>query len=145
MKKDTHFRFESAHSGIYAEPTELAALQRVAEARGLAWCDLDLAGGGTKNLFLQRCAAALKFPAGFGHNWDALADCLGDLAWLPAQGLVVRWHGGGEFARGAPVDFSIALEIFAGVADSWRSSARCMMVLLDEASRAGRVLPVPPR
>ncbi|MFA7607385.1 MAG: barstar family protein [Rhodocyclaceae bacterium] len=34
---------------------------------------------------LQQFARTLAFPAWFGHNWDALADCLGDLSWLPVQ------------------------------------------------------------
>ena len=29
---------------------------------------------------------ALRFPEWFGHNWDALTDCLLDMGWLPAAG-----------------------------------------------------------
>jgi len=34
-------------------------------------------------------AAVLQFPYYFGGNWDALAECLADLAWLPATGHVI--------------------------------------------------------
>lgn len=34
-------------------------------------------------------AAALQFPPYFGANWDAFSDCLGDLAWLHADAVVV--------------------------------------------------------
>lgn len=39
--------------------------------------------------FFTEIAAALEFPAYFGHNWDALNDCLIDMGWLPAPGYVV--------------------------------------------------------
>ena len=32
--------------------------------------------------FLDLLACKLRFPHGSGRNWDALADCLGDLEWL---------------------------------------------------------------
>ena len=38
-------------------------------------------------------ARALRFPDWVGRNWDALADALGDLSWLPAGPHVVVWAG----------------------------------------------------
>lgn len=35
----------------------------------------------TKEELLQELASKLKFPAYFGHNWDALSDCLFDIAY----------------------------------------------------------------
>ena len=34
-------------------------------------------------------AEALGFPDYFGHNWDALDECLRDLSWLPGTGYVL--------------------------------------------------------
>lgn len=34
-------------------------------------------------------AASFEFPDYFGRNWDAVADCLGDLEWLDAKGFVL--------------------------------------------------------
>src|SRR5699024_12859228 len=63
-----------------------ARLQTLAQAAGrqdlqVLW--VDLAGCRDKTELLARMADALAFPAHFGHDWDALADCLHDLALLP--------------------------------------------------------------
>lgn len=42
---------------------------------------VDLKGVRSKKVLLERLATSLKLPKHFGHNWDALADCLMDDAW----------------------------------------------------------------
>jgi hypothetical protein len=37
-------------------------------------------------------ATKLRFPSYFGHNWDALEECLCDLSWLGDQPRVVIVH-----------------------------------------------------
>jgi hypothetical protein len=144
MKKDAGIRFDPAYNGVYAAPSALGPLRQAAAAGGLAWCELDLKDVHDKPAFLARCAAVLQFPQGFGLNWDALADCMEDLAWQPPQGLVLHWHGGGGFVRRAPADLTTALEIFAAAAAYWSTRQRCMVLLLDQKSSAGLVLPLFP-
>ncbi len=75
------------NAGVYAisngDEASLAAAMRDA---GLRVCRIDLDGVADKRTLLARMAAQLDFPPGFGGNWDALADNLRDLQWLPAKG-----------------------------------------------------------
>lgn len=48
----------------------------------------------TEERLFQEWAAALQFPYYFGHNWDALTDCLRDLEWLPRK---LDWSGESSF------------------------------------------------
>jgi RNAse (barnase) inhibitor barstar len=72
-----------ANAGVYAigdgDEAALAAAMRDA---GLQVRRIDLQGVADKRTLLARLAAQLDFPAGFGGNWDALADNLRDLQWL---------------------------------------------------------------
>lgn len=60
-------------------------------------------------------AAALQFPPYFGANWDAFSDCLGDLAWLRADAVVVGILDCGAFLQSAPRE---QLETFRQVAEA---------------------------
>jgi len=46
----------------------------------------------SKQKLLCVLADKLRFPAYFGHNWDALEECLGDLSWLPEELIVAIVH-----------------------------------------------------
>ena len=131
MKDLAGFLLDSAHSAVYAAPASVAALKLGAEACGLVCFDLDLAGVADKAAFLRRCQTVFGLPPTFGYNWDALADCLQDLSWRPARGYAVFCSRGAEFARRAPHDFAIALDIFTAAAAYWRAQHGIVMVLLD--------------
>jgi Barstar (barnase inhibitor) len=45
-----------------------------------------------KEKLLSVLATKLRFPSYFGHNWDALEECLRDLSWLSDQPRVVIVH-----------------------------------------------------
>jgi RNAse (barnase) inhibitor barstar len=42
-------------------------------------------------------AVACDFPEWFGGNWDAFADCLGDLSWLAPGPVAILWQRSGVF------------------------------------------------
>ncbi|WP_370966176.1 barstar family protein [Amycolatopsis sp. cg9] len=51
---------------------------------------------------LSAFAAALSFPDHFGHNLDALYDCLTDLSWLPPGEHVLIWPGSDALRKAEP-------------------------------------------
>ena len=108
-----HVLRQSPPSGLYQLPQSGAdVIAKAARRIGFALLACDLAECDNKADFLARVAVALHFPDWFGHNWDALADCLTDLSWLPAGGYVVLLENADRFRVAAEADFITALEIF---------------------------------
>lgn len=101
-----------AHDGVYfVGVDDLGRLARTAARDELGVCRIDLAGCQDKDELLRRLAISLQLPATFGHNWDALADCLRDLGWIPAWGHVLLFEHADELRRVAGADFDILLGI----------------------------------
>ena len=55
-----------------------------------------------KTSTLTAFAEALSFPDHFGHNLDALYDCLTDLSWLPRGEHVLIWPGSDALRKADP-------------------------------------------
>ena len=134
-------QFAAVHNGLYRVPTAAHTWRDAVLAQNLYWATLDLAGISTKKGFLDTYARTLQFPAGLGGNWDALADCLEDLSWLPSAGLIMHWSNGKAFASACEADVALALEILESAAGFWKRNQRTFVVLLDDGCCAGRVLP----
>jgi RNAse (barnase) inhibitor barstar len=100
-------------------PADADALVQAASANGYLCVTLSLAGIRDKRSFLDAVAGALDFPPWSGRNWDALADCLGDMSWRPATGYVLVLDSADTFHAQAPSDFLTALQILAEAAREW--------------------------
>lgn len=98
----------------------LANVQTAAKGLDFPFAHLDLAQARDKDDLLAALAIALKLPEWFGHNWDALVDCLCDLSWKPAPGYVLFVEGYDALRAALAGDFDTVVEIFAEVADYWR-------------------------
>lgn len=108
-------------AGIYHLPYAAdLALEEAAESLGYPLLRLDLARVTDKEGFLAAIGKVLDFPDWYGHNWDALADCLSDMSWLEADGYVLVLDHADAFAAANPTDFGTALSILQETSDAWR-------------------------
>ena len=131
----------SGRAGVFTAPRVIGPLRAAAKGAGVAWFDLDLAGVTGREAFLKRCAGKLQLPAYFGHNWDALHECLLDLAGAGSPGAVVHWRRGAALAKRAPDAVKTALEILRETAIYWNSTGRVFLVVVDRDSAPGADLP----
>ncbi|WP_330329426.1 barstar family protein [Streptomyces sp. NBC_00536] len=128
------------------DPRALAPALAAAEEAGWTTVRLDLDGVRSKDELMRRCGEALRLPEHFGGNWDALADCLIDLSWLPeAPGrllAVTSWRG---YAVARPGDWETFRDVLEQAVDFWRNSTEgALTVLLAEPGDKPRPKPGPP-
>ena len=88
-------------------PTEFA-LKIIQGAKGL-----------TTGSLLTECARALDFPDYFGHDWDALEECLTDLEWLPAKGYILLITDAACVLPDDEEEYETFLEILRDAGEAW--------------------------
>ena len=112
---------------------ELEALLAAGRDAGLHGVRIDLGACRDKAALLEQLAGALGFPGWYGHNWDALADCLGDLSWLPDGGVLLALENCRPLAAAAPQDYRLLLDILDDTASAWRARAVPFWALISMA------------
>lgn len=85
-----------------------------------------------KATLLSALATSLRFPAGFGQNWDALDDYMTDLSWLPPS-VILLHEAAPHIARKELVTY---LEILNGALDVAREDGRVLIIGFPERTRA---------
>ena len=95
----------------------------VAQA-GYVLFEADLTQVQGKGEFLAAIAQAISAPNWFGHNFDALADVLGDLSWQPASGYVLLILNGGEALGLATAEHACVMEIFTDTTALWKKQRK---------------------
>lgn len=109
------------HAGVYHMPlTGEEALVAAAEQNGYLVFRIDLATAKNREEMLDLIGKGMGFPEWFGHNWDALLDCLADLGWRPAEGYVVILEHCDGIHGLAEADFVQTLQVFEAAANEWR-------------------------
>lgn len=133
MRPDTTM-LPATRCGVYRSPAAMEALHKAAAAAGLTWLDMPLSAVTDKTQFLALCKKQMKLPPHFGENWDALADCLRDFAWLKSKGYVLHLSGGETFATAAAQDYQTALAVLAEAAEFWKGRGTPFVVFVDGAA-----------
>ena len=82
--------------------------------------------------FYASVASVLALPDWFGHNLDALADCLTDLAWLPAGPRMLVWVGPDRLGSADPDGYAALAQTLAQVAEQSADGSRPLTVVLVE-------------
>ena len=109
----------SQGGAYFVDAREVDSLSEAASALEFSVTRIDLTGCRDKQAVLNRIAQALRFPEWFGGNFDALADSLGDLSWLPADGYVLLFEHADEWRRIDDDSFATLLDILNEAAVTW--------------------------
>lgn len=91
---------------------------------------VDLKGVRSKKALLEALAAGLKLPKHFGHNWDALADCLMDISWIKNDSTTLLLLGAGNADKRYGRDWQTLLEIFDETCVWWGEHDKTFRVVL---------------
>lgn len=98
---------------------------------------IDLSACASKRDLLDRFAAALSFPAWFGHNWDAMHDCLTDLSWLPASAYRVVLSHPTLLREREPETLASALQVLGNATAFWSDEGIAFTVDMIEDGQSG--------
>jgi RNAse (barnase) inhibitor barstar len=103
----------------------------------------------TPTTLFAEFARALEFPDYFGHNWDALEECLTDLEWLPAKGYVLLITEAAHVLSNDETEYETFLEILRDAGEAWgkgqagmgaqRATPFHVLFAVSEQDRAKRV------
>ena len=123
---------EGNKGGVWYLPAhvEPRRVQAAAKRAGFASFHVEGKNITRKEQLLNHIATAVHFPTSFGHNWDALADCLTDLEWVDAEGYVLYYDHIDGLLEAHPDQFETLVEILRDAVASWKQEGAAMVVLL---------------
>jgi hypothetical protein len=122
---------DPSRSGVY-RVTRMEEVEDAVQGSNLSLVRVAFA---EKAALLDNIATALGFPDWFGHNWDALEDCITDLSWREAPGyvLVIESPRPGD-------DLGVLVDILRSSAEFWAGRGKPFFALFVDP---GRALPLP--
>ena len=121
-KQNVHAHLQNATapwSSLLVTPPGTTATALVKPPTGFALCVVKGRKCKTSAGVFNEFARALKFPDYFGHNWDALEECLADLEWLPAKGYIVLITDARSVIPDDDEEYETLLEILNDAGEAW--------------------------
>ncbi|HET6264408.1 MAG TPA: barstar family protein [Usitatibacter sp.] len=123
---------EDNRGGVYFVPgnPDSKALKKVAKAAGYEFFQIDGKKVTRKEQLLNAAATAMRFPGDFGHNWDALEECLVDMEWVDGDGFVFYYDHIDGLLNEHPDQFETLVEILRDAVESWKEDGEAMVAVL---------------
>ncbi|WP_201315847.1 barstar family protein [Dyella sp. EPa41] len=114
---------DATHGGIFfVTSDDLEPLAEAAGMNGLSVCRINLADYADRDTLFDRLTQALRLPADFGRNWDALADSVRDLSWLKAPGYILLFDHAEGMRDAHEEDFDTLLDVLEEAVDYWQDA-----------------------
>ena len=102
------------------------------------------AASSTNGSLLEETAKAMAFPDYFGHNWDALEECMTELTWIEGEGCVLLYdHVALLVAQHAEV-WATFYAILQSAVAYWQERSRPFSVLLRNTGAIEQSVPALP-
>lgn len=127
-----HLLRHTEHTGLYhLPPGGQHALAAASASADLLYVHCDLAEDPSLTAALARLGECLNFPDWFGHNLDALHDCLTDLSWHDTAGWVLLISGIDALRAADEAGYEALSAVLADAAEYWREQETPFWVFLD--------------
>lgn len=120
-------------TGVVHTARSPAGVAADARLRGATVAVVD--GTAERRVLLTAIGRALRFPPYYGHNLDALDECLRDLSWLPAGEVVLVWDHAEMLRHTDPRAHFGVLEVLAAAVEATADGPRPLHVVLTGAVR----------
>ena len=119
-----------AGGAVYGAKFPAEALAAASRDLGLAWYVVECGRAKTQSALLNAVEHALDFPGHFGHNLDAMYDCLTDLVLEHDKGMVIllqHWHEDDERQKEDNKKFT---QVFEDAVEFARENGKAFSVIV---------------
>ena len=123
---------QSANNGVYHLPSAgREAMQTAVADAELEFRLVNLRDSEELDEVFESIAEGMRFPEYFGHNFDALYDCLTDLSWQETSATVIVLTGCDALHGSAPEAWETMISVFVSAAEFWRDEDVPFWVFID--------------